>query len=790
MRETVPGPSDPQSSPQPAPDSAPAEPERSNAVRLLEEIRERMERLEGNLSLRERRVARVERALREADARLATERARFAAEREAIEKGLPQQLRQREQQLEAAMRNQQELEKRLAAHLARERELVARIEKLTAERDQAAGFLEQARRELQEARRCQSELENQLKGLDRQRGEGEGLAATIPGTGIRPQTSEPSPALSSDLPGYRPLLCPVRRNLLLALPMVCLLIGVVAYWLYPRTYRIEGALTAPSDWADALAGFESDADNPAGAEWGAVAVYSEKSPPALVATLLVRDREDGLAKVNSHMEDLLRRIPVAASQPATQPAVQARRDQLQSELETVDARIATLTAELSRSSAISSGEAGQTPADPVKLLAGWRKTLAERKAVDQTVRELDVKLQRKPPELSEVQLTPEQINAAIAADARLQADSEVLHQREARLAEALRQIFDAARPAFTDMAQTADISEKYLEELIATPQDVDVAEALQVIRASLANCAKAATALAKTWQDERAAIDAGRISGGMAARYTSVDTAARQFVESTTNSLTLLQKSLDAISQGGEEPTKRLVLRSALAQKLQPVLDARETLLAVVRQITAGENVELTTLAQGVGGLHNQVQDRRARLEQNLRNQALAELRAAYDREMQELRARREELARKATEMDTAVVRSADEALALLGGSQAREAALTEMVELTRRRAELLADQTALDAEAAKIAAATARLGELKYSGAVATDVTSERARALAALGAGLAPAVLAGLIALFLWASRAMGSPSTLDSYVKALSNNSQPQLTKTETKDAQPRR
>lgn len=736
-----------------------------------------MERLEGHLSLRERRVARLERALREADAKLTAERNRLIAEREAIEKELPQKLREREQQLEIAGRNQQELERRLAAHLARERETLIRTEQLTAERDQAAGELEKARQELQEARRRQTELESQLEDLERRRDEWE-RPASAAGAAVADDTSA-SALEGSDEPAFRRSgMSPARRAAAVILPVACFVIGAATYRYYPRTWEVEGVLMAPSDWSSALAWFENRPDDGAKPALDQIVTRRQDFTPALVTSMLVRDRNAGIARVNAEMQVILRQLPTLAAQPASRPADRGRRERLETDLREIDAQMAALTARLSEGAAKQSSEAGGRPAppgpapasaDPVKLLAGWRKTLAEREAVDIAAAEVDAKLQRKPPEAAQVQVSAQQLAAAFAADARLQADSEVLKQRESRLAEGLREVLDNARQAFTDMADTAAASDKHLAELLATPQDPDVREALNVIRNSLSSCAKAAAALARDWRDERAAVDAGGGRDGMAARYAAAETAARQFVESTDNSLALLRESLNAISQGGTEPTKRLVLRSALAQKLQPALDARENLVSLVKQVSAGENVELASFARGAAALHAQVLERRSRIEQALRGQVLDQMRADYEQEMRQLRARREELARKASEMDAAVVRAAGEALSLLGGSQAREAALAEMVQLTRLRPEIVAELAALDQADARAAAAAARLGELRYAGAVARDVTS-MTRIWAAVAAGAGPIVLLGIVALFAWAIRAGRSRRSLDDYAKAL--------------------
>jgi hypothetical protein len=425
-------------------------------------------------------------------------------------------------------------------------------------------------------------------------------------------------------------------------------------------------------------------------------------------------------------------------------------------------------------------------ADPRALLAAWQKTLDERKALDVSIAQLDTKLQQPPPEAADVKLTPEQLAAALTADARLQADSEVLAQRESELTEVIRKSMDAAPTAFTDLTRTASTADKYFEEALNTAHEQDVTEAMQVVRNSLSNCSKAGATMSKIWQDERQALDAAAPGLDVSARYKTIETAARDFIESTENSLALLRKSLDAIGSGGGDPTKRLILRNTIAQQIQPALDARESLATAARQLTPADNVELATLAQGASGLHAQVQDRRGRLEQMLRDQTLADLRAAHEGDAQQTRASRDELARKAAGLEAEIVRGAGQALALLGGSQAREAALAELVELTRNRPELAAKLTAIERANAEENAEARRLGKLSCRPAVAVDITSPRALALWTIAGGMTPILVLAIVAGIFLAVRTWRRPrASLDDYAKALSGLPRRTLTKSPARE-----
>lgn len=765
----MPAPSDPHT-PQPSPDApTPADSIAPGAGKLLDEIRERLERLEGNLSLRERRVARLERTLRDADGKLQAERARYSAERESIEQGLPQQLRERDEQLANAGRERQELEKRLAAQDARERELRARIEQLSAERDQAAAYLTKAQHETRQLERSRRELEAQLEDLARRRGEWERMATAAP-------AKPAAPAVPVDLPrwlrrvvglaqGWRKLPLFQRSAViitLVVLPIVCVVAGITAYRHYPRTYRVEGSIAAPAEARALLTHFERPAAEAGEPAFDRLDVRRLEASPLIVASMLVRERtpDRAIRQVNAELQSMLREVTAATTQPVAQPERQQLREQLEHELQQLDTQMAALAT-----------QPAQGPADPRTLLAGWQKTLDERKALDAAIAQLDLKLQEPSPEASAVQITPEQVSAALAADPRLQADSAILVQREADLAAVLRKRIDAVNPTFASLAASAAAADQYFETALKETNEQDVTEALQVIRNALSNCAKATNALSQTWTDERKALDAS--GADISAHYQKVETAARDFLESTGNSLTLLNKSLDAIGSGGNNPTTRLVLRANVARQIQPALDARDTLATAGRQLTGGEDVELATLAQQAASLRAQVQDRRTRLEQLLHGQQLAELRAAHEQSMQQTRAKRDELAARSAGMDAEIVRGASQALGLLGGSQAREAALARLVEMTRTRPELAGKLAALDRATAEENAAASRLGTLNCRAATATELTSPRALAAWTIVGSMAPLLVLVIVGVAFWAFRAWRQPrASLDDYAKALSS------------------
>lgn len=558
----------------------------------------------------------------------------------------------------------------------------------------------------------------------------------------------------------------------LLLPIVCTVAAVTTYRHYPRTYRIEGYISVPAKTGAFLARFERSVENAAESAFDRLTIRRQEPVPLLVASILVRDRtpDRAIEQVNAELDNLFRELTAATTQPATQPERQIQRDRLRQELEQLDARMAALPT-----------QPAEGPADPRALLAAWQKTLEERQALDAAIAQLDTRLQQPPPGAADVTLTPEQLSAAIAADPRLQADSEVLAQREGDLAEVVRRNMDATPQVFIDLARTTAAADQYFEETLDGISEQDVKEAMQVIRNALSNCSKAGAAMSRTWQAERQALDAAAPDLDVCDRYKRIETAALDFVESTENSLARLQKSLDAIGSSGGDPTKRLILRNAIIQQIQPALDARASLVGAARRLTSADNVEVAALVQSASGLRAQVGERRARLEQVLRDQTLADLRAAYENDAQQTRTHRDELARKAAGLEADIVRGAGQALALLSGSQAREAALAELVELTRHRPELATKLAAIERADAEENAEAHRLGKLSCHPAVAVDLTSPRRLALCTVAGGIAPILMLVVIVGIFWAVRMWQRPrASLDEYAKALSRVPRRALTK----------
>ncbi|GMV95882.1 MAG: hypothetical protein AMXMBFR83_02510 [Phycisphaerae bacterium] len=773
----VPASKDP-SAPESIEAALPPETEGSNAARLLDEIRERVERLEGNLSLRERRLARVEKALREANGRLQLERAEFASRRDALEQDLSARLRQREQQLADAARALQDHQKRLGALLARERETLAQIERLTRERDRAAADLGQARRDLDEQRERAGALEAQLIEL---RGRS-APSSTPPGA----QVIDPA-WLAAWQRRVRPVQAWWRRLSLqqrtaakagaIAVPIMSLLIALTVFTRYPSTFAVTGFVACAGEDGAALA------DVAKGVSLAGVTLRARPSDGVVEVSGLFADPDQGVREVDVAARSLVERLSARGDQPSGAAERQARREVLLDRLAAMEENAGPMAtrpadAPAARNPSSAQSRPMDTPTGSRELLSALEDLLARREVLTARLRQIDQRLAAKPSVMADV--SEAQLQAALAADARLQADRDVLAGREQELSAALKQVIDQARIRLDDLSPRSGDADKAVAERLQSPQDQDVVEALTAIREALATFARSVDGLSKTWQEQRRALDAAGESADPAARQAAMETAARQFVEATGGASAAIQKALDAITQGGDEPTKRLSLRRDLLEKLQPALDSREALAVAVNRAVAAENLDLAGLLRNVTGLRAQVLQRKARIEDELRRRALADAQAEADRTAAALQRERAEALASAEALGEALARQATMAFRLLRDAGENRSGLLAALERERARAQVLSELRALDQADERASAAVARPIRAHRVPAAAVDVTSRTDRVgRALLGAATPPLLAVVLAAGFAVTGYGRRSRASIEDYARALREPAAPGTT-----------
>lgn len=753
--------------------------ETSGAARLLDEIRERMERLEGNLSLRERRLGRVEKALREADARLQSERAQFTSERDAIERDLSERLNQRERQLADTTRALEEHRKRLGAQLARERETLLKIERLTRERDEATAQLEKTRREHSEHQQQKRELETRL--TDERRLRRGSIRADCAHPGIDAQPALPLVIYPAWLERWFERFEPIRarwgrlsppqqmalRAAAVALPVMSLLITLTVFVRYPTTYRVTGLVTSAARDGDLLAVVARQSAIPG------VDLHARPHEGILEIAATTHDGSHAVSQIDA----LARSIAERASQPATRPATFADRAERRGQLL---ARLAELTVDPEAATRPSSQQTGSIPAfaqarpadmptNPLTLLADLESVLTRRESLSNRLAQIAKGLAAKTPETATI--SPDELQAILADDPRLQADMEVLAGREGELTAALVEILNGTRIRLDELPHRAIEADKAVAEELSKPQDPDVTEALTAIRDALDDWRRSAESLAASWKDQKAALETAGPDADPGARQAAMETAARKFLDTSGKALSTLRTSLDAITQGGDEPTKRLVMRNGLAQRLQPVIESRDGLAAAAQRAVATENVDLAGLLGRVTGLRAQVVDRRTRLEQSLRQQKLDAAQDEHERQIAALRQEREQSLKTAEELDETLVTQAVKVFWMLRDTSEGHTALVNRLNVERSRAEVLAELRGLDEADDRELAALPPPVELRTLAAAATDITRLGNRLGGAILGGLAPLLMAVLIALGLAAARYWRqSRESIEDYAKAL--------------------
>lgn len=740
----MPQPLDPQTPSDQTPRPGQPDPESSAAARLLEEIRERMERLEGHLSLRERRLVRLERNLREADARLQAERGRLSEDRSAVEQELSERLREQEHRLQETSRilhelnrSLQEQQQKTVEASGRERGLLDRVEALTRQRDQASNALGDTGRQLQEYQRRQAELEAQLEdlrrryeaALDRQHH----TETLSPGAASLDRLTRQGWSLRENW--WRRLPAQARWSAGIAavvLPLMSLILALTAYHRDEPVYRVRGMVSAGPRGAALLKDVLSRTPVPEG-----IAQFLDEPSGTLLLSQTTQDPDAGVLAVDHAAATILDNRPPVTTAPARLER-QTRRQALLAQMEELDRQLAPT----------GTHPAGLTD-DVGASVAAYRQAVEERSTVAAGIVEMTRRLALAPPKEDAIRLDPQRIKTAIAADRKLQADSDMLAQREVQLSAVLRKALEEGQPHFEKLAAAVREGDVHLDELAKSPLASDVGDSLQALRQALNVWSDSAASLALVWTAERQALDRVGGAGGPLDRYSALAPAAKQFLDDSGEAKTVFEETLTAISQGGDEPTKRLVLHKSLTGKLHPAVAARDAVAQAAAQLLPSTNLQLGALLQNVGGLGAQVREGRSRLESELHRRAVSEAREAYDQDMTQARRERDRLVHRASELDQRILRNASEALSLITRSEQARSQIIEQMALVQQRGRILAE--ILEIDDTDFRELTAAPPQVEFHAIPAQAETLQRNRLGAALLSAAAPPALAVVLTLIL---------------------------------------
>ncbi len=606
---------------QPSADTPKASSPRENGTpsfseQLLGEIRERLNRVEGDLSQREKRLAQSERELREAEIQLKAQHAKLSLERDRMKKLFASRLSALEEQL-------------------------AEQERVLAERDKQVTRLEQS-------------------------------AGDAP-----PPTPHPVPEKQPES-GFEQA---ADRTSLLRTAVIIGVTGLLAsaglaLWVYAHyepLYRVVGVVTVWPGDAETLAACAEQAGT-----YDVSVATVDVVTGVLELTIETRDPPAGTAAVDGAGAAIVARFPGPGGRGAnatTRPAQAGQRDRLMQHLGEINRRLAKLA----------SRPATDADDQGSRLLASWAAAQAEREAVEASRAALSEKSEGQGLDEASLRPDPARLKAAEQADRQLQAEMEALNQREAELADTLRELLADADDHFDALSRASAAGDARANKALEGNYDESVRGALGTIRRSIADWSQASSVLATVWHDRRESLaDSGAVADLLDCQG-ELDRAARTFVNDTNAALVSFSQALESIGEDSDQPTKALVLRAALTRELQTVVDARQRVESIARSVVLTDNLDLAATVQRVAGLRRRVSEQRSRLEASVRREMAGELRARHERQ---IRAERERLNQRAAALDQEITKCVADARALIARGERERPILTEMIERERDRAD------------------------------------------------------------------------------------------------------
>ena len=294
-----------------------------------------------------------------------------------------------------------------------------------------------------------------------------------------------------------------------------------------------------------------------------------------------------------------------------------------------------------------------------ELVAQHKALQAERRKLLDAQAELARRIETQASVRTPADVTADQIAKAEAANPQLQTELEALKQREDQLAGRLRVSVDAAAVQFKSLRQLLGTQDGEFEKLLNENQSEDVKAQLTAARESLKTWNRALAELDTQWQAQRKALQSFGTADALAIQAV-LTRSAQAFLAETTTASIALAKALQSIGQGQDQTTKRLVLRNALVKQLGPVTTAQDAAVAAARSAVLTDNPELTAIVQRLDALRRQIQQRRTDIVEALRRDRVHRVQQDHATSLTLARQEQTKLAQRLAEIDAAVLRLGD----------------------------------------------------------------------------------------------------------------------------------
>ncbi len=684
----------PQTPPQSAASSATGEP-----VVLLQQILNRLQRMEGGLSQHEQWLRRIELEQRPAEPAVTQAAApvplptagvagapsselnrligALTLDRDRANKTLAEaqaQLGQYQQELLSLRKQIAEMQNKV---LERDRQLSTLKETVDKHRQQAGSLQTEAGRQLKQRQDQLEQLQARLAGIEQQAAARERqLQAALDEAAARLQSLSAARQETSDTNH-----APRFNRIALAASLAAALVStVLTAWLYqraqsPALYTASALVTAPRCSAQAL---ERAAATTAQRHPGLEAIANPKFG-TIELRLDTPDAKAGVATLNALAAKLVEQLPqpneTAASQPASQP-----------EGRTLAARIARATQQL----ATTSQPAAAALTGGADLPGNWKTHIEERVRLLETLGQLAARIEPKSIGADAAKITAEQVAQAESSSPQLRTEFEALKSREDQLAGRLVISIEAAGVQFQNLRETLTAADAYLQKLSQESHPEEVSKQLQAIRDSLKTWDHALNGLEEQWRTQRGRLGAAGTPDALAVQG-GLEKSARQFVTDVVAASDAQKKAIELIGQGQDQTTKRLVLRNALVKELAPATGAQEAVLTSARSVILTENVELTAIVQRLDALRRQVEQRRAQIAASVQQDRLNRLQQEQATQVADARRQHAQITQRLTELDGELLALGGQAVQWVADASHTATALAARLSAQEQRAEALA---------------------------------------------------------------------------------------------------
>ena len=625
---------------------------------------------------------------------------------------------------------------------------ITKTEKHLAQHLQALHIREE---QLAQSKQKEHELQEQVTKLSRERDEavealahGSAVQAEPVAVAAAPAPLEVPPTLTladEIVVPHEPVFTPeLLLTMVVGAIVICtVILTLLAAYAPKPQYHLQGTLvTMPGNTAD-LSACEKLARTPEIAPPGKT-IVTRADPAAGTCSLLLisSDPRTGAATVDGIGRAIVQRLRERSATQATSTA--ASDDEiarLQAEIERCDRRLAS-----------SVPPATQPQEELATLLVSLNQAHEEQAGIDDAIKGLATRIADESPPQSQAGPSPNQQQDTELLARKLQADMAALQQRQGRLADLLAELLEPGDYRFKSLLESISRGNAFLTEALQADHEDQVITLMRTMQDSLAIWSQAAETFNEVWLNREAQVKSGEQEIDALACQSALETAAKTFLDETAKSRIEFQNALSAIREGGEEPTKRIILHRNLSQQLKPAIEAMNKVEWAARLVILNENVQLAAVVRTVISLQARVASQRSQIEADTRERLLAEEHARRTKEIAQAKAEREQLRTRTGILQTDIINATGRIISVLRGHEAKLRTAQDKIALHQQRAALV-DRL----RASKSTAAALPPIPLFYLPASVVRIEQSAIPSLSAtLAIGLMPMVICSMLGIAMW--------------------------------------